>query len=89
MPYSFACPGIDTQVEGISILRLLQRTRQLKAHFCLPKDAGYHLYIGILHWDFAYMYFYIHGCMRSSIWSSFVNYGGSTPLAGARSRIVL
>jgi hypothetical protein len=25
---SFACPGIDTQVQGISVLRLIQRTRQ-------------------------------------------------------------
>jgi hypothetical protein len=27
---SFACPGIDTQVQGISVLRLIQRTRQSK-----------------------------------------------------------
>jgi hypothetical protein len=27
---SFACPGIDTPVQGISVLRLLQRTRQSK-----------------------------------------------------------
>jgi hypothetical protein len=27
---SFACPGIDTQVQGISVLCLIQRTRKLK-----------------------------------------------------------
>jgi hypothetical protein len=26
----FACPGIDTQVQGISVLCLIQRMRQLK-----------------------------------------------------------
>jgi hypothetical protein len=27
---SFACPGIGMQVQGTSVLRLIQRTRQLK-----------------------------------------------------------
>jgi hypothetical protein len=27
---SFACPGIDTHVQGISVLRLIQRMRQAK-----------------------------------------------------------
>jgi hypothetical protein len=27
---SFACPGIDNQVQGISVIRLIQRTRQSK-----------------------------------------------------------